>query len=120
MSSYPDTEQYKYGLEAGHILCKIHSIPAPVIQEAWEIRFHRKLDYKIKKYNECPIHYDNGQTFINYINENRHLLKNRPQVYQHGDYHIGNMKQTKEVLSWYDNMRNPIPTWYSDLSQKKV
>ena len=126
------------------------------------------------------------------------MLKNRPQVYQHGDYHIGNMmidrggqlhvidfnrndygdpweefnrivwctqkaplfasgmvngyfddnvpmefwrllalyissntlssvywaipfgqdevntmlNQAKEVLSWYDNMRNPVPTWY--------
>ena len=57
----------------------------------WEIRFNRKMDYKIKKYVECPIKYENGQAFIDYINENRHLLKNRPQVYQHGDYHIGNM-----------------------------
>ena len=144
-----------------------------------------------------PIKYENGQAFIDYINENRHLLKNRPQAYQHGDYHIGNMmidrggqlhvidfnrndygdpweefnrivwcaqkapslcfrygkrillitylwvleiacslhfkqyslicilgdsvrtgqvntmlNQAKEVLSWYDNMRNPVPTWY--------
>ncbi|MCI8637828.1 MAG: hypothetical protein HFG41_01455 [Coprococcus sp.] len=22
------------------------------------------------------------------------------------------MKQAKEVLVWYDNMRNPVPTWY--------
>lgn len=29
--------------------------------------------------------------FIDYINHNRHLLKGRPQTYQHGDYHIGNM-----------------------------
>ncbi len=198
MSSYSDTEQYVYGLEAGRILRKIHSIPAPATQEDWEIRFNRKMDYKIKKYGECPIKYENGQAFINYINENRHLLKNRPQVYQHGDYHIGNMmidrggqlhvidfnrndygdpweefnrivwcaqkaplfasgmvngyfddnvpmvfwrllalyissntlssvywaipfgqdevntmlNQAKEVLSWYDNMRNPVPTWY--------
>ena len=198
MSSYSDTEQYVYGLEAGRILRKIHSIPAPATQEDWEIRFNRKMDYKIKKYGECPIKYENGQAFIDYINENRHLLKNRPQVYQHGDYHIGNMmidrggqlhsidfnrndygdpweefnrivwcaqkaplfasgmvngyfddnvpmefwrllalyissntlssvywaipfgqdevntmlNQAKEVLSWYDNMRNPVPTWY--------
>lgn len=32
-----------------------------------------------------------GRRLINYINTNRHLLKNRPQVYQHGDYHIGNL-----------------------------
>ena len=198
MSGYSDTEQYVYGLEAGRILRKIHSIPAPATQEDWEIRFNRKMDYKIKKYVECPIKYENGQAFIDYINENRHLLKNRPQVYQHGDYHIGNMmidrggqlhvidfnrndygdpweefnrivwcaqkaplfasgmvngyfdnnvpmefwrllalyissntlssvywaipfgqdevntmlNQAKEVLSWYDNMRNPVPTWY--------
>ena len=198
ISSYSDTEQYVYGLEAGRILRKIHSIPAPATQEDWEIRFNRKMDYKIKKYSECPIKYENGQAFIDYINKNRHLLKNRPQVYQHGDYHIGNMmidrngqlhiidfnrndygdpweefnrivwcaqktplfasgmvngyfdcevpmefwellalyissntlssvywaipfgqdevntmlNQAKEVLSWYDNMCNPVPTWY--------
>ena len=35
--------------------------------------------------------YENGQAFIEFIKENRHLLKNRPQCMQHGDYHIGNM-----------------------------
>ena len=193
-----DTEQYVYGLDAGRILRKIHSIPAPATQEDWESRFNRKMDYKIQKYSECPIKYENGQLFIDYINANRHLLKDRPQVFQHGDYHIGNMmidrngklkiidfdrydfgdpweefnrivwcaqkshlfasgmvngyfdgeapldfwkllalyissntlssvywaipfgqdevntmlNQAKEVLSWYDNMHNPIPTWY--------
>ena len=198
-----DTQQYVFGLEAGHILRKIHSIPAPAANadgsiEDWESRFQRKIENKIKKYNECPIKYENGQAFIDYINENRHLLKNRPQVYQHGDYHIGNMmidrngrlhiidfnrndygdpweefnrivwsaqkspllasgmvngyfdgnmpmdfwrllalyissnalssvywavpfgqdevntmlNQAKEILSWYDNMRSPVPTWY--------
>lgn len=193
-----DTEQYVYGLDAGRILRKIHSIPAPATQEDWESRFNRKMDYKIQKYSECPIKYENGQLFIDYINANRHLLKDRPQVFQHGDYHIGNMmidrngilkiidfdrydfgdpweefnrivwcaqksplfasgmvngyfdgeapldfwkllalyissntlssvywaipfgqdevntmlNQAKEVLAWYDNMRNPIPTWY--------
>jgi aminoglycoside phosphotransferase (APT) family kinase protein len=193
-----DTEQYVYGLEAGRILKKIHSIPAPETQEDWETRFSCKIDRKIKMYNDCPIKYENGQAFINYISKNRHLLKDRPQVYQHGDYHIGNMiidkdaklqiidfdrddfgdpweefnrivwcseksplfasgmvngyfdgnipmdfwkllalyissntlssvpwaipfgqdeidtmlNQAKEVLSWYDNMKNPVPTWY--------
>lgn len=193
-----DAEQYAYGLEAGRILRRIHTIPAPAAQEDWESRFNRKMDYKIKKYGECPVKYENGQAFIDYINENRHLLKGRPQVYQHGDYHIGNMmmdrngqlhvidfdrsdygdpweefnrivwcaqksplfasgmvngyfdddvpmafwrllalyiasntlssvywaipfgqdevntmlNQAEEVLSWYDNMRSPVPAWY--------
>lgn len=41
-----DTEQYVNGLEAGRILKKIHSMPAPETQEDWEAWFHRKMDYK--------------------------------------------------------------------------
>ncbi len=91
MNTFSDTKQYEYGLEAGRILKTIHSIPAPKTQEDWATRFNRKMDRKIKKYTECPLKYENGQAFIDYINANRHLLKNRPQTYQHGDYHIGNM-----------------------------
>lgn len=198
LATLSDTEQYVYGLEAGRILKRIHSIPAPETQEDWESRFNRKMDGKIKGYEECPIKYDGGETFIDYINKNRHLLKGRPQCFQHGDYHVGNMmidsagqlciidfdrydfgdpweefnrivwcaqkaplfasgmvngyfdgevplefwkllalyissntlssiywaipfgqdeintmlNQAKEVLAWYDHMRNPIPTWY--------
>ncbi len=91
ISRYSDTEQYVLGVEAGRILRKIHSIPAPTTQENWESRFNRKMDYKIQRYNEWPYKYDNGQAFIDYIEANRHLLHGRPQTYQHGDYHIGNM-----------------------------
>jgi len=35
--------------------------------------------------------YENGQAFIDYINSNRHLLKNRPQCFQRGHYHLGDM-----------------------------
>lgn len=59
MSGYSDTEQYVYGLEAGRILRKNHSIPAPKTQEDWENRFIRKMDDKIKKYGESPITYEN-------------------------------------------------------------
>lgn len=193
-----DIEQYEYGIEAGRILKKIHSVPISSIPEDWEIRFNRKINRKIQMYNECPIKYENGQTFIEYINANRHLLKDRPQCYQHGDYHIGNMmidsdgklqiidfdrddygdpweefnrivwcahksplfasgmvngyfnsavpmefwrllalyiscntlsslpwalpfgqneidtmiNQAKDILDWYENMKNPVPTWY--------
>lgn len=91
------SKQYEYGFKSGQILKSIHSFPAPENQENWDLRFNRKMDYNIQKYNECPIKYDNGQNFIDYINSNRHLLKDRPQVYQHGDYHIGNMMIDKKL-----------------------
>ncbi len=199
IASFSASRQYAYGLEAGRILRSIHAIPAPEGQEDWDLRFNRKIDTKIKLYQECPLKYENGQVFIDFIEDNRHLLKNRPQCYQHGDYHIGNMmidkndqlmiidfnrndfgdpweefnriiwcaqkaplfasgmvrsyfdsavplefwkllalyiasntlsslpwaipfgpeevdtmkNQAREVLGWYDNMKNPIPTWYT-------
>ena len=178
MSGYSDTEQYVYGLEAGRILRKIHSIPAPATQEDWEIRFNRKMDYKIKKYVECPIKYENGQAVIDYhignmmidrggqlhvIDFNRndygdpweefnrivwcaqkaplfasgmvngYFDNNVPMEFWRllalyissntlssvywaipfGQDEVNTMlNQAKEVLSWYDNMRNPVPTWY--------
>ncbi len=196
--SFSAEKQYAYGFEAGRILKQIHQIPAPAEIPDWEEFFNRKASRKIQMYEECPLKYENGQTFIDFINSHRHLLANRPQTYQHGDYHIGNMmigtdnklyiidfnrcefgdpweefnrivwcaqkaplfatgmvngyfnnevpmefwellalyissntlsslpwaipfgdkeievmiNQAKEVLSWYDNMTNPIPNWY--------
>ena len=192
-------EQYDFGFEAGKILRQIHRIPAPSDQPAWEPRFNAKIDRKIKMYLECPIHFDGAEHLIHYLNANRHLLAGRPQCYQHGDYHIGNMmiedgqlriidfdrydfgdpweefnrivwgaqashkfakgmvdgyfngevpmlfwrllalyissnmlssvpwaipfgdadvqkmlEQAKDVLAWYDNMKNVIPTWYRE------
>lgn len=89
--SYSAPEQYSYGLTAGRILAKIHTIPAPDTQEEWESRFNKKIDRKIKGYRDCPLKFDGAEDMIRYIEENRPLLRGRPQSFQHGDYHIGNM-----------------------------
>lgn len=86
-----DFDQYEYGLEAGIILKLIHSIPAQENQPDWEVRFNAKMDQKIKIYKECPIEFEGAENFIRYIESNRNLLVARPQTFQHGDYHIGNM-----------------------------
>ena len=86
----PD-EQYAYGLDAGRTLSKLHTLPAPKDRPDWETYFNRKIDRKIALYADCPLRYENGDLFIDFLNRNRHLLKDRPQCFQHGDYHIGNM-----------------------------
>ena len=193
----PEEEQYRLGEDAGRILAKLHTLPAPTDAEDWAVRFNRKIDRKIRGYTECPLRYENGHLFLEYIAANRHLLAERPQCMQHGDYHIGNMmlaggevviidfnrfdwgdpweefnriswcaqaspafargrvrgyfcgeppmefwqllamyiasntlsslywaipfgeaeiqtmrRQAADVLAWYDNMQNPVPTWY--------
>ena len=84
--------QYRYGLDAGRILAKIHTIPAPADAPSWENRFNEKIDRKITMYETCELKYESGgDAFLEYLAQNRHLLNGRPQSYQHGDYHIGNM-----------------------------
>ncbi len=199
IATLPKEKQYKFGYDAGVILKQIHTIPAPADQPDWEPRFNHKMDRKIQMYRDCPIKFEGAEYLIDYIEANRYLLKNRPQCYQHGDYHVGNMMisqdklvvidfdrydfgdpweeinrivwsaqcapafasgmvdgyfdgtvpmefwkllalyissnmlssvpwaipfgegeiktmidQAKDVLYWYDNMKNPVPTWYRE------
>lgn len=193
-----ETEQYELGIKSGKILRLIHSIPAPIEQEKWDVFFNRKTSDKIEKYKSCGIKIDGDDKIIGYIENNRYLLSHRPQCCQHGDYHVGNMiispdnalsiidfnrhdfgdpweefnrivwsaavsphfatgqlngyfggrppieffkllafyissntlssiywaitygeneivtmkSQAKDVLSWFDNMNNPVPIWY--------
>ena len=51
-----DEAQYSYGLEAGRILAKLHTLPAPDGREDWETRFNRKIDRKIAAYSSCPVY----------------------------------------------------------------
>lgn len=85
------SEQYSIGVKSGEILEKLHSIPIQETQDNWAVRFNRKTNIKIKKYQECGIHFVGDDKVIEYIENNRSLLEKRPQCYQHGDYHVGNM-----------------------------
>lgn len=91
LPSLPQKGQYAYGLDAGRILKKIHSIPAPADVIPWSEYFNRKIDRKLVSYAASSLKYDGGEAFLTFITQNRHLLSDRPQTYQHGDYHIGNM-----------------------------
>lgn len=86
-----ESKQYELGYQAGSILKKIHQIPAPHNLEPWESSFDRKIERNIQNYQNCDIKYTKGELFLNYIEENRHLIQNRPLTFQHGDFHTGNM-----------------------------
>ena len=92
IAAMDEAAQYRYGLDAGRILAKIHTLPAPADAPDWEARFNAKIDRKIAMYENCELKYEcGGDAFLTYLANNRHLLRNRPQCCQHGDYHVGNM-----------------------------
>lgn len=91
-------DAYSLGIEAGKILKKLHTIPAPESQPAWDMRFIEKSEYKINLYKNCPVSFDGDEEMISYMRNNYHLLSNRPQCFQHDDYHPGNMMIKNQKL----------------------
>lgn len=102
MPLLPEAEQYALGLKSGEILRKIHGIPAPDNQEGWASRFNRKTSSKMQKYQECGIRFEGDDDVIAYVENNRYLLDDRPQCFQHGDYHVGNMMMERGELQVID------------------
>jgi len=86
-----EAEQYRLGLQAGHVLRRIHSVPAPQGRPSWDEFFNAKIDRKRKRWHEVGFDMDGAQTAFDFIDSHRHLLTGRPQTLQHGDYHCGNM-----------------------------
>ena len=111
--------QYRYGWDAGQILAKIHTIPAPIDAPSWETRFNAKIDRRIAMYENCELKYESGgDAFLDYLACNRHLLKDRPQSYQHGDYHIGNMMVNNDgVLTIIDFDRDDFGDPWEDFNR---
>ena len=87
----PEETQYALGCDAGRTLGKLHTLSAPADIAPWGEKFRKKALRKIEMYRNCPIKFEGAEAVIRCVEENLHLLDGRPQVFQHGDYHIGNM-----------------------------
>lgn len=88
-------EQYQLGVKAGQYLQSIHQMPAGKDQAPWADYYNRKIDKYITNYKACGIVLKGEDQVIQFIEANRYLLVGRPQTFQHGDYHVGNMIVTK-------------------------
>ncbi|WP_420113049.1 phosphotransferase family protein [Pseudactinotalea sp.] len=87
----PASQQYELGVTSGRRLRTIHTAPAPEVATSWTELFNTKIDTKLRTYMASDLRYDGDEHLIRYVAENRHLLDGRPQTFQHGDYHPGNM-----------------------------
>jgi aminoglycoside phosphotransferase (APT) family kinase protein len=109
-----EKSQYAYGQEAGRMLKAMHTLPAPIEVEPWAVRYQRKLDAKIAAYRACPVQYEKGGLYLDLLERERHLVKDRPQMWLHGDYHCGNQmfnEQMELVVIDFDREDAGDP-WY--------
>lgn len=83
-------ELYDLGLQAGCILKEIHSVKGRKDTDFASF-YNQKITDKIIGYRASGHTIPELDAHIRYLEESRHLLKERPTVLQHGDYHLGNM-----------------------------
>ena len=91
LSTNTETEQYVAGMKAGELLQKLHTLPAPETTEQWNTWFERKIQGRIDFYHTNSIESDKGDLFVRYLQENKHLMDNRSQTFNHGDYNVSNL-----------------------------
>jgi len=91
----PDADQYRLGREAGLILKKIHSIELDKSDIPVQSKKEKKL-FQLSAYEESSLRIAGDDTVIRFVKENINLIWKQKPVYQHGDYHPGNLIYTKD------------------------
>ena len=91
----PENEQYTLGRIAGKILKKIHSIKVLDGDLPQTTKVQKKL-MQLERYENSDVRIDNDEIAITYIKENIDVIWSVLPVYQHGDFHPGNLILTHE------------------------
>ncbi|MGN0352056.1 MAG: phosphotransferase family protein [Roseburia sp.] len=112
-----ESERYEMGVKAGKILAKIHE--AATLEEKpsnWYDRYFEVIEPRLEAYRTEGIPFEGADSILDFIEENKHLLKQREQCGHHGDYHMGNLIAKDGevfVIDWhtvdFDNIGDP---WY--------
>ena len=86
-----EQERYEIGVDAGKDLARIHLQPAPLEVKKWHERAIQKHHRYLKEYKNNGIKINKEDKIIRFIEGNYHFLKNRPNQFQHDDFHLENI-----------------------------
>ena len=90
LPTLPEQEQYRLGCEAGRILKQIHSIPMDPADQPTTTKREKKL-WQLSQYEQSQVRIEGDEAAIQYVKDNIGVIWRIPPVYQHGDFHPGNL-----------------------------
>ena len=108
-------EAYRLGIEAGDSLRKLHSVDIPPQELTWWDRYLEKMKRKIAALNDCEYKLPMQSAILDYYETHYEIMKDRPLVLCHGDYHLGNMIVNNGKIGIIDFDKNGIADPYDDL-----
>jgi len=84
-------QQYEVGWQAGRELARMHHLPAPASTIPWPERMTAKYRRYYAGYLECGVPLEGAEPVVAYVEERMQLMEGRPNRFQHGDFHVGNI-----------------------------
>ena len=115
VSTMSDEEAYLIGAEAGRCLKKLHSADYPPQELTWWERYMQKMPRKIAALETCGYGIPMQDKILRYYKERCEIMKDRPLVFCHGDYHLGNMIVKDGKIGIIDFDKNGVADPYDDL-----
>ncbi|GGH26889.1 aminoglycoside phosphotransferase family protein [Paenibacillus segetis] len=121
LPTYSMADQYNIGFTAGKELLKIHQYVAPTHITAWYDRKLSKHNYFIDEYFKGEVRIKDDIKILSFIDDNLHYMKHRPNIFQHHDFHVGNLiVQDRELsgiidfnrLDWGDPVHDFLKTGF--------
>ncbi|WP_082311181.1 aminoglycoside phosphotransferase family protein [Paenibacillus sp. FJAT-27812] len=91
LPAYSPSIQQAIGLEAGRELAKMHKLLAPAAIAPWHERKLAKHKRYIEQYLNGDARLKGDTAFLAFIDRHLHLMEGRPNVFQHDDFHVGNL-----------------------------
>ena len=90
----PD-RQYALGREAGTILKKIHLLKVPEEEIPQSTKIPKKRA-QMKRYEDSDVRISGDEAILQFLEDNLDKIWKIPPVYQHGDFHPGNLILTPD------------------------
>ncbi|MDA1772267.1 aminoglycoside phosphotransferase family protein [Bacillus cereus] len=84
-------EQYRAGKKAGEVLKKIHLVEKEDKSNSWEMSIWSKYERYLEALKEYEVDFFRLNTVIDFVGNHKDLLKNRPIVFLHDDFHPANI-----------------------------
>jgi aminoglycoside phosphotransferase (APT) family kinase protein len=91
LPAYSPSIQQAIGLEAGAELAKMHRWQAPAGTAPWHERKLAKHKRYMEQYLNGEARIAGDEQLLTFIDRHLHLMVGRPNVFQHDDFHVGNL-----------------------------
>lgn len=94
LGGLPEEKQYELGRMAGKILRKIHSIPLEEKDKPETTKIEKKK-LQLSLYEASDVRIANDKIAVEFVKQNIDKIWKEAPVYQHGDFHPGNLIYTE-------------------------